>query len=69
MYLKNTPAELLYNERLKPPLPTLPSKFDENVNTNSFLEREDLEKGKSKQQFDVTHTTKNISNLSVGDYV
>lgn len=50
-----SPAKLLYNNKLKLPLPMLPSVLNENVHNSSFLEREIILKEKSKKQFDKRH--------------
>lgn len=59
----------MFNRKVRSKLPMLPSKFNTLVDTQSLLEREDMAKDKSIIQFNTRHRSKNLSNLSIGDFV
>lgn len=64
-----SPSELMFNRKIRSFLPILPSKLNSFVDASSFLEKENSAKNKSTQQFNARHRSKNLSDLSVGDYV
>ncbi|KAG5890349.1 hypothetical protein JTB14_032879 [Gonioctena quinquepunctata] len=65
-----SPSELLYGRKLRTPLPVLPSRLDENINSNfSYTRKEGIAKDKSAKQFDKRHRTRKLSDLAIGNYV
>ncbi|KAG5894930.1 hypothetical protein JTB14_008889 [Gonioctena quinquepunctata] len=65
-----SPSELLYGRKLRTPLPVLPSRLNENINSNfSYTRKEGIAKDKSAKQFDKRHRTRKLSDLAIGDYV
>ncbi|KAG5891236.1 hypothetical protein JTB14_004351 [Gonioctena quinquepunctata] len=65
-----SPSDLLYGRKLRTPLPVLPSRLNENINSNfSYTKKEGIAKYKSAKQFDKRHRTSKLSDLAIGDYV
>ncbi|KAG5866725.1 hypothetical protein JTB14_015790 [Gonioctena quinquepunctata] len=65
-----SPSELLYGRKLRTPLPVLPSRLNENINSNfSYTRKEGIAKDKSAKQFDKRHRTRKLSDLAIRDYV
>ncbi|KAG5890837.1 hypothetical protein JTB14_016215 [Gonioctena quinquepunctata] len=65
-----SPSELLYGRKLRTPLPVLPSRLNENINSNfSYTKKEGIAKDKAAKQFDKRHRTRKLSDLAIGDYV
>ncbi|KAG5892339.1 hypothetical protein JTB14_011205 [Gonioctena quinquepunctata] len=65
-----SPSELLYGRKLRTPLPVLPRRLNENINSNfSYTRKEGIAKDKSAKQFDKRHRTRKLSDLAIGDYV
>lgn len=64
-----SPCELMFGRKVRNLVPMLPSELNKIVDTHSLLERESRAKDKSANQFNARHRSRNLSTLSVGDYV
>lgn len=64
-----TPAELLFNHKIRSHLPILPKLLKETVDSSSVFKREDKYREKMARNYNKRHRVKELPELQVGDSV